>query len=143
MAFLCPSWFAFLIPLPTMKIWRRIVAFLLLAGIVANCFNYSIIFSSYQFNKSYITSVLCTNKDKPHLHCQGKCFLDIKLKELEKKNKQEQNHLKNSVETVAPIQAIFNFELSLVKIKTPNPFYLQQKAVGVSSPIYHPPQFIA
>ena len=34
----------------------------------------------YQVNKEYITRVLCENRDKPQLNCNGKCYLAKKLK---------------------------------------------------------------
>ncbi|SEJ26675.1 hypothetical protein SAMN04487995_3856 [Dyadobacter koreensis] len=42
----------------------------------------------YQVNKAYITRVLCENRDKPQLHCDGKCYLAKKLKEQEEKQDQ-------------------------------------------------------
>ena len=35
----------------------------------------------YVFNYEYITAELCENKDKPLMHCNGKCYL---MKELAK-----------------------------------------------------------
>ena len=35
----------------------------------------------YNLNKEYIASVLCENRDKPQLACNGKCYLDKKIKE--------------------------------------------------------------
>jgi hypothetical protein len=43
----------------------------------------------YQVNKSYIAKELCINKNRPMLHCDGKCFLAKKLKAEEKKNKKQ------------------------------------------------------
>ncbi|MNK03320.1 hypothetical protein D3C87_211650 [compost metagenome] len=123
-----------------MKICRKLVAGLLLVGVLANCFNYWIISTSYHFNKSYISSVLCTNKDKPERHCEGKCFLDIKLKELEQKNKQEQEHMKRVIETVAPFRASLVFKTFETEVEITIPHYLQQKPVGVTSIIFHPPK---
>lgn len=125
-----------------MKICRKLVAGLLLVGILANCFNYWIISTSYHFNKSYISSVLCTNKDKPERHCEGKCFLDIKLKELEQKNKQEQEHTKRLIETVAPSESLLAFRTFEQHLEMPLPFYLQQKPIGVANTIYHPPKAV-
>lgn len=34
----------------------------------------------YHLNRDYIARVLCENRDKPELHCDGKCFLAKKLK---------------------------------------------------------------
>ena len=123
-----------------MKICRKLVAGLLLVGILANCFNYWIVSTSYHFNKSYISSVLCTNKDKPALHCEGKCFLDIKLKELEQKNKHEQEHMKRVIETVAPEKTSLVFKTFETEVETTIPNYLQQKPVGKTNIIFHPPK---
>lgn len=34
----------------------------------------------YNMNKEYIVSVLCENRNKPELGCNGKCYLDKKIK---------------------------------------------------------------
>ncbi len=84
--------------------------------------------------------MLCTNKDKPALHCEGKCFLDIKLKELEQKSKQEQEHVKRVIETVAPEKPLLVFKTFETEVEITIPHYLQQKPVGKTSTIFHPPK---
>lgn len=42
----------------------------------------------YQANKDFIAKVLCINKDKPKLKCEGKCYLTKQLKKEEQKEKQ-------------------------------------------------------
>jgi hypothetical protein len=37
-------------------------------------------FIEYEINKKYIAEVLCENKDKPMMHCNGKCYLKKQLK---------------------------------------------------------------
>lgn len=123
-----------------MTAFRKIIAIFLLLGIVTNSFNQWLLFSSYTVNKEYISTVLCTNKDKPHLHCDGKCFLDIKLKELEQKNKEEQDNLKRMVETLAPAYANLLpqvFETYLELLSTP---YLLQQPHGKVVSIFQPPK---
>jgi hypothetical protein len=125
-----------------MTAFRKIIAIFLLLGIVTNSFNQWLLFSTYSLNKEYISTVLCTNKDKPHLHCDGKCFLDIKLKELEQKNKQHQDTLKRMVETLAPAYANLLpqvFETRLEIIPTP---YLLQKPSGKVVSIFQPPKTV-
>lgn len=125
-----------------MKTCRKLIAVVLLVGIMANCFNYWIVSTSYHFNKAYISSVWCTNKDKPALHCEGKCFLDIKLKELEQKNKQELEQLKHLIETIAPEKSLLVFKIFETEVETTIPHYLQQKPVGKINPIFHPPKVV-
>ncbi|MCG8232957.1 hypothetical protein [Tenacibaculum finnmarkense] len=38
-------------------------------------------FVEYAINYDYISKVLCINKDKPELHCNGKCQLMLKIAE--------------------------------------------------------------
>lgn len=123
-----------------MLIVRRIIAVFLLIGVIANCFNYLLVHESYEFNKEYISSVLCSNKGKPHLHCDGKCFLDIKLKELEQKTKQEQENLKRNVETFEVAQTLLPNPVFEILAKVENTNHLPQKPINRSITIFHPPQ---
>jgi DNA gyrase subunit B len=41
------------------------------------------IFGYYSIKKDYIIEKLCINKDKPQLHCDGKCYLGKQLKTTE------------------------------------------------------------
>jgi hypothetical protein len=122
------------------KICKQLIALCLLCGIFANCSSYWIVSSAYALNKSYIASVLCTNKDKPHLHCEGKCFLDIKLKELEQKNKHEQEQLKRVIETTPPFQASLLPPVHETVVRLNYSTFLQQKTVGSTSAIFQPPK---
>lgn len=36
----------------------------------------------YHANYDYISSVLCENRDKPYLECNGKCYLEKQLKKV-------------------------------------------------------------
>ena len=41
---------------------------------------------NYSFNKKQIVSRYCENKDKPQLHCEGKCHLKKELKKASKED---------------------------------------------------------
>ena len=123
-----------------MTAFRKIIAIFLLLGIVTNCFNQWLLFSSYSLNKNYISSVLCTNADKPEMHCEGKCFLDIKLKELDQKNKQDQENLKRMVESLAPAHVNLLAPVIELPFKLETPAYIQQKPIGVAVKIFQPPK---
>jgi hypothetical protein len=47
----------------------------------------SVIFINYEINKAEITAKYCVNKDKPMMHCCGKCLLKRKLAEQEEQQK--------------------------------------------------------
>lgn len=124
-----------------MKFARKYIAFLLLLGITTNCFNQWLLFAAYSLNKSYISTVLCTNLKKPELHCEGKCFLDIKLKDLENKKQQNQDTLKRMVETFALTSTNLLNPLFATPIEKATPPYLHQKPIGNVVAIFHPPKF--
>jgi len=44
----------------------------------------------YYSNKEYIASVLCENRDKPALACNGKCYLEKQIKRAN--NQDNHNH---------------------------------------------------
>ena len=123
-----------------MTIWKQLIATFLLFGILTNCFNYWVLSSSYSFNKSYISSVLCTNKTKPELHCEGKCFMDIKLKELEQKTKHDQENLKRIIETIAPTTTNLLLPVYEIDAVVFAAHYLQKKTISSAISIFHPPQ---
>lgn len=63
----------------------RIVSYILLFCFCFQSFDKLITISYYEFNKTEITSLYCINKNKPKLHCEGKCHLIQKLNEEQKR----------------------------------------------------------
>ena len=51
----------------------------------------------YHANKDYIARVLCENRDKPELHCDGQCYLARQLKaRQDKQDKETTDRVQNS-----------------------------------------------
>lgn len=65
--------------------FKRGFAILILAALTAQSFSQLGILAYYQLNKSYIARTLCVNRDKPMMHCNGKCYLAKQLRENEKR----------------------------------------------------------
>ena len=75
---------------------RSVLAYILLAAIMLPTLSPWGTVAYYQINKTYIARVLCENRDKPILNCNGKCFLAKKLKEQqEKKDKETTERVEN------------------------------------------------
>ena len=72
---------------------RAILTSLLLLGIFLQTFSDLILVVHYEINKSYITQHFCVNRDKPYMHCNGKCHLK---KQLEENHKKEPNPFNNA-----------------------------------------------
>lgn len=99
----------------------------------------------YQANKAYIAKVLCVNKNRPSLHCDGKCYLAKKLKAAEEK---EQKQTTERLEKMPEIQLfcssnhfIFN-DLCFVEFlqRLPNFTFLSNPLAGMLNGIFRPPQ---
>lgn len=53
------------------------------------CLKPIIPFVEYVVDYDYISQVLCVNKDKPQMHCNGKCYLMRTLAKAAKEKKEE------------------------------------------------------
>jgi hypothetical protein len=57
-----------------------------------------VILTSYMVNKDFIAKNLCENRDKPMMHCNGKCHLRKQLAEQQKKEDAPVQSLKEKLE---------------------------------------------
>ncbi|HTA28622.1 MAG TPA: hypothetical protein VK809_12590 [Bacteroidia bacterium] len=62
---------------------KSVLSILVLFSFLVVNMSKSIILINYQLNKVEITAKYCVNKDKPEMHCCGKCLLKKKLAEQE------------------------------------------------------------
>jgi hypothetical protein len=104
--------------------------------------NYSKVFIwvNYEINKAEITEKYCVNKDKPSMHCCGKCLLKKKLAEEDEKQKSPaMPDIKNDIQLFSSSYSVtLNWNKNLFSvIGSPyNNIYLS----GVHSSVFHPPQ---
>lgn len=68
---------------------RPLVSYILLLAILLPTFSPWGTIAYYHANKDYIARVLCENRDKPQLHCDGQCYLAKKLKAQQDKQDRE------------------------------------------------------
>ncbi|MGN7756419.1 hypothetical protein [Chryseobacterium lathyri] len=57
----------------------------------------------YAVNYDYISTVLCINKSKPELHCNGKCYLSKELAKTNNSDSSPLNKTKNSGQKILDI----------------------------------------
>jgi len=67
---------------------KRYTTVVLLMSILFQTFSPFIFQTEYFLNKHYIVTVLCVNKDKPKMRCNGKCYFAKRLQEQEKQERQ-------------------------------------------------------
>lgn len=59
----------------------------------AQCFSQMGVLANYEINKTYIAKVLCVNRDKPAMHCDGKCYLKKKLQQDQQRKDSENGNM--------------------------------------------------
>jgi hypothetical protein len=99
----------------------------------------------YALHYNYIKTVLCVNKDKPEMHCNGQCH----LKQMIKKETQEENGQNSKFPKIEinRIQFNCNKQVASVKVesilKNKKPIYksslVQQLVI---SKVFRPPIFV-
>lgn len=101
----------------------------------------------YVVNYDYITKVLCENKEKPELQCNGKCHL---MKELAKESENEKPIQNNKKIASSDFEVLFFQEIISLQFTQGNvhdkaitlDFYDNQYYHLNSSNVFHPPIFI-
>lgn len=56
------------------------------------------VLAGYELNKDYIASVLCVNRDKPEMHCDGKCYLKKKLQQDQQRKNSENGTMGSKID---------------------------------------------
>jgi hypothetical protein len=110
--------------------YKIIIAWMLLLLYLINPFRVYQPYLNYQVNYQYISTVLCENKEKPKLECNGKCHLTKELK----KSAEEESKNKTNVPRNFQLEDFTADELT----KTTIPFYLivERKYSSFISSIY-------
>lgn len=124
---------------------RRILAVILLLCVTCQCVVKLGIVAWYEWNKQYVATVLCENRDKPQMHCCGKCYLNKQLNKVDNDN--DKNGGKNlpskweKTET-APfiLPEIFSLKTcSITAITTHHAHYTNSISFSLAAEIFHPP----
>jgi hypothetical protein len=77
----------------------KLTAVLLIIAIISCSFSRFFIYAGFEMNQKYIATKLCENRNKPWLHCNGKCYLVKRLRQAEEKqNSAERESQKNLVQ---------------------------------------------
>ncbi|SHF58189.1 hypothetical protein SAMN05444483_101668 [Salegentibacter echinorum] len=99
----------------------------------------------YVVNYNYIVEVLCENKDKPEMECDGKCYLS---KQLAKQTESVENNPFQDIKKIEIPQFIIAEEIAKFNFYPKTNFTLKKvigykpnlKAFQFTSKIFHPPQ---
>ena len=118
---------------------RSIVVFFLFI-FVLQCGMKGIITTVFYFQQSTISKTLCENRDKPKMHCNGKCYLAKQLKKEEKKDKGIQKVNKEIVEFFMIVPESYSYDLTFYHSKKEySSFSLDKKYDSVLASLLRPP----
>ncbi|MCO4293913.1 hypothetical protein NF867_13695 [Solitalea sp. MAHUQ-68] len=121
---------------------KRLLSIVLTIVILLQTLSSLVIVSGYEANKSFISTYLCENKNKPQLHCNGQCYL---MKQLKKEASEQEQKANNSLREKFEINLFAQSETpnfidnTYIKL-TQEYFFLQKEPIKSSITIYHPPQ---
>jgi hypothetical protein len=68
---------------------RRIITFILIYSTLAASCSRAVIFAGFQFNRAYIAKTLCINRNKPWMHCNGRCYFMRKIQQADENEKKQ------------------------------------------------------
>ena len=94
----------------------------------------------FWLNKDYITANFCVNKNKPQMHCNGKCFLDKEKQDAAKQNEQPNTNKKDKFE-IQPSFLPKTPSINCLPVATVV-LYSSEKDItltGYSPTVFHPP----
>jgi len=97
---------------------NRITIVLLIFTLIASNFSRFFIYAGFELNQKYIAENLCVNKDKPWLHCNGKCYFMKKIKQAQEKEAGEEGQSQKNLFQEALIKqpAVIKFHTQLLQV---------------------------
>jgi len=99
------------------------------------------VFIDFKLNQDYISKVLCINRDRPQLDCDGQCILMQKMKSTQDADHPEQSQSSKTqlLEIFSELTALF-LPMSFPSVQ--EEFFPYNESVSVEnfSSIFHPPK---
>ena len=116
------------------------IAILLLFSLLGSTCSSLFVYVGFEANQKFIAAELCVNKDKPQLHCNGKCYLMKKLKQAQdKEQKQERQTQKTQIQDALVVKPLIFKQYAFADIKLHVPFSTGMP-LSIKNSIFHPPQ---
>lgn len=124
--------------------FKRFTAILLLAALISSNCSLFFVYAGFELNHKYIAENLCINRDKPWLHCNGKCYFMKKIhqaEENEKKQEAKDNLSRLEVSFFQePYRITFIEPVILEKNNSTFPRYIYQYSSSYIETIFRPPK---
>jgi hypothetical protein len=98
--------------------FRSAVLLLLIPALLAGNVGVLVILAGHQLNKEYIAKVLCINRDKPELACEGKCHLRQQLQQHQDATPAESERPERELREITPLPASEAMSLTIPRSRT-------------------------
>ncbi|HVW98251.1 MAG TPA: hypothetical protein VHA56_19955 [Mucilaginibacter sp.] len=69
--------------------FKRCLAVLLILTLTAASFQRFFVYAGFKLNQDYISKNLCVNRNRPWMHCNGKCYFMRKIKAAQENEKKQ------------------------------------------------------
>lgn len=118
----------------------RIIAVFLIPLTLGINLSKMFVFAGFELNRAYIAEKLCENKERPWLHCNGRCYLAKKIRQAEEKEKSRDLESRKNLmqDSVAP--DIFHIQTPEVRIFNTTFAALRSRSQGGYPPsVFQPP----
>ncbi|MCA0365722.1 MAG: hypothetical protein LCH67_16900 [Bacteroidetes bacterium] len=125
---------------------KKILSITLLIALAIKLLMAPAIFLDYQLRKDFIIKNYCVNKNRPEMHCDGKCYLAKQLKKAqEKEEKQATNDFLTKFFGIEGFTKTVNFknyfgQITYFSRSEKNYFYLDNAISTDYTSIFHPPR---
>src|SRR5690606_6836673 len=119
---------------------KQVCLLLMATAMLFKAFLAPAVFIDFKLNQDYITKVLCINREKPQLNCEGQCVLMQKMKNTQDGELpgQSQNSKTQLLEIFSELTAVF-LPLSVPVAHQEFFAYNEGNSLDSFSKIFHPP----
>lgn len=70
---------------------KQVIAVLIIFSLALQSFRYYAVLADFYLNRDYIVKNICENRNKPQMHCNGKCHFKKQLQKEEQQQQQNNN----------------------------------------------------
>ena len=120
---------------------KKIGSLLLLIGYSIALLQFYLPFVTYKVNKNFIATVLCENRAKANMHCNGKCFLKKELQKSAKEHSSKNGNLTNDFVELIAVSTKHEMLLkpSVTTLQSNFTAFIFSYAHSHSGSVFHPP----
>lgn len=121
---------------------RRTIGYFLTAIFFCQVFGNNFITLEFYANRDFIVKNYCENRDRPSMHCNGKCQLRKKLASDDNHDKQSsERRIETRNEVLSPITAFPSMNVVCL-VCNQQKYFITNSALPSTLPlaIFHPPQ---